>query len=366
VRVFDKFDQWVQSGPFTPLDLGIYRIIYAVATLFAVPDIQWVTNYPNSVIEAPPGPLRLISGFPSPAIIVVLEVLRSLALILLAAGIWTRWMSIAVAILLFATYGLTYTLGKIDHTILVVVAPLILAFADWGRRLSIDALLRGRPPGPQCQWPLRFLALVVGLAFFAAASMKFLTGWLSPTTQSALGHMLARYYSSDSMPWSVHWVATTSHLRPAWEVIDWLTVAVESAILLSMLWWRAFRIALAFAALFHLGVLFAMNIVFWFNVVVYGAFVCWAALFRPIRSTRIVERTLARVRTTVPGKGAAVACGVSVLVLTCAAWILTSGAPAIGTVAGVFIVLTGAAVGIGYLTRQVVLLMTSFTQRRNR
>jgi hypothetical protein len=356
VRVFDKFDQWVQEGPFTPMDLGLYRIIYAVATLLTVPDIQWVGDYPNAVIDAPPGPFQLVSAFPSPTVLVALEVLRSFALVMLAFGICTRWVSIAVAVLLLITYGLTYTLGKIDHTILLVLAPLILSFAQWGRCVSIDALLKKRAPAPQLQWPLRFLALVVGLSFFAAAFLKLATGWLSPSTQAALGHLLARYYSNASMPWSVQWVVTTNHLRLAWEAIDWLTVAMEFAILLAMPWWRAFRIALAVAVLFHLGVLVAMDIDFSFNVVVYGAFVSWAALSRPIRSAPMAKRTVARLTTMSFGPGSAVLLAVFVLALSGSAWFLTSSTPVMGAASGVLIVLTGAAIGIGYLVRQVVLV----------
>lgn len=60
-----------------------------------------------------------------------------------------------------------------------------------------------------------------------------------------------------------------------WEIVDWLTVAVEFAVLVAVPWWRAFRTALAFATLFHLGVLLVMNIVFVANIVAYGAFVSW-------------------------------------------------------------------------------------------
>jgi uncharacterized membrane protein YphA (DoxX/SURF4 family) len=357
VRVVEKFDHWVQEGPFTAMDLGLYRIIYAVATLLTVSDIQWISAYPDSIIDAPPGPFQVISGFPSPTVLVVLEVLRSLALVLLAIGLWTRWVSIGVAALLLVTYGLTYSLGKIDHTILVVLTPLILSFTHWGRRVSIDGLLTRRATEPpQVQWPLRFLALLVGLSFFAAAWVKLTTGWLSPTTQAALGHSLVRFYGYDSTSWSVQWVASTSHYRFAWELIDWLTVAFEFAILLALPWWRAFRIALAGAVLFHLGVLAAMEIDFSFNVVVYGAFVSWAALSQPIRSTPIVKRTVARVTTMPVGPGVAVPIAVFVLALSAGAWFVTSSAPGIGAVSGVLIVLTGAAIGIGYLVRQTLLV----------
>lgn len=344
MTVAEKFDRWVQQGPFTALDLGLYRIIYAVATLLTISDVQWVGAFPDSLIDAPAGPFQLLSGFPSPAVLILLEVLRSLALVLLAVGIWTRWVSLAVAVLLLVTYGLTYSLGKIDHTILVVLAPLILSFAHWGRRVSVDAVLNKRAAQPQAQWPLRLLALVVGLAFFAAAWVKLTTGWLSPSTQAALGHSLVRLYSYDTTSWSAQWIATTSSSRFAWELIDWLTVAFEFAILLAVPWWRAFRIAIAAAVLFHLGVYLAMDIDFSFNVVVYGAFVSWAAPSRPIRFFE---------RVTTPSRRGAVALTLSALALGGAVWFVTSTIPAVGAVSGVVIVLTSAAIGIGYLLRQV-------------
>lgn len=338
------FDRWVQQGPFNAVDLGLYRVVYAVATLLTVSDIQWVGAYPDSLIDAPTGPFQLLSGFPPPAVLIALEVLRSLALALLAVGLWTRWVSLAVASLLLVTYGLSYSLGKVDHTILVVLAPLILSFAHWGRRVSVDAVLNKRAAEPQPQWPLRYLALMVGLAFFAAAWVKLSTGWLSTSTQAALGHSLVRFYSYDTSSWTAQWIASTSHARFAWELIDWLTVAFEFAILLAVPWWRAFRIALAGAVLFHLGVYLAMDIDFSFNVVVYGAFVSWSALLGPIRFFG---------RVSTPSRRGAVVLTLSAVALGGIAWFVTSTIPAVGAVSGVVIVLTGAAIGVGYLLRVI-------------
>jgi hypothetical protein len=234
-------------------------------------------------------------------------------------------------------------LGKIDHTILVVLAPLILSFADWGRSVSVDALLNKRSADRQAQWPLRYFALLVGLSFFAAAWVKLTTGWLSPDSQAALGHSLVRFYSYDITSWSVQWIATTSGSRFAWEVIDWLAVAFEFAILLAVPWWRAFRIAIAAAVLFHLGVYLAMDIDFSFNVVVYGAFVSWAALSRRIPVTRSV------------GPGVAVLIAVFAFAIGGAAWFVTSTTPTVGAVTGVVIVFIGAAIGIGYMVREIAL-----------
>ena len=89
-------------------------------------------------------------------------------------------------------------------------------------------------------------------------------------------------------------------------------------------WWRAFRIALAFTALFHLGVFLVMNISFAHNIVVYGAFVPWA-----------VRLPAARVLLVAP-------------VIAAAAWLLVPG-----EVTAAVILFTGGVFGAGYLAGQL-------------
>ena len=76
MRFVDRFDVRVRSGPFTPLDLGVYRIVFAVGTLCVAPSIRWLDGYPDAMYAAPPGPFQLISGFPSSSFLVALEILR--------------------------------------------------------------------------------------------------------------------------------------------------------------------------------------------------------------------------------------------------------------------------------------------------
>uniref|UniRef100_A0A5Q5BLD6 HTTM-like domain-containing protein n=2 Tax=unclassified Mycobacterium TaxID=2642494 RepID=A0A5Q5BLD6_MYCSS len=285
MRVADRFDSWVARGPFTPADLGIYRIIYAVSVLMIAPDIAWLGQYPDFMFRPPTGPIQLFSSFPSPGILIGLESLRSIALVMLAFGLWTRFASFATAAMLITTYGITYSLGKVDHTILLVLVPLVLAFADWGNRFSIDALRAGRQTSHQEQWPLRLLGLLIGWGFFTAALTKVMTGWLSFDSQAARGYFVLGFVTQDRTNWLAGWVAAHDY-RPVWELADWSTVVFELAILLALPWWRAFRSTLAIATLFHLGVYLVMNITFSHAVIAYGAFVPWGALARRIGELR--------------------------------------------------------------------------------
>lgn len=357
MKMTGKFDHWVERGSFTSADLGIYRIIYAVAALFTVPDISWVSQYPDFMFQAPPGPLWMLSGFPSPTVLIALEVLRSLTLVMLALGIWTRYVSIAAWAMLSLTYGLTFTLGKIDHTILLVVVPLVLAFANWGDRFSIDALRQKREPLPQRQWPLRLLALLIAWAFFAAALTKLLTGWLSPDSQAARGYFVLGFLTENRTYLLAEWVAAHD-VTVAWELVDWMTVVFEFSMLLALPWWRAFRITLAVATTFHLGVLLSMNIDFSNAVVAYGAFVSWGAAARWLGGSRIGRPTTQFVRArrnVFTGPGIIVVLWVATAVVGGAAWFLMVnpvGRIDTGLIAGNAIIVIGAVIGVSYLASQ--------------
>jgi hypothetical protein len=353
----ERFDRWVERGPFTPADLGIYRIVFAVSALLIAPNIAWLAQYPDFMYHAPPGPLRLLSGFPSLPVLIVLEVLRSTALVLLGLGLWTRYVSIAAAIMLAITYGLTYCLGKVDHSILLVLAPLVLAFANWGDRFSIDALRdrSGLPQQPQRQWPLRLLALLIGWGFFIAALTKLITGWLSFSSQSARGYFVLGFLTEGRTYWLADWVAAHD-VRAVWELVDWLTVAFEFAILLTFPWWRSFRIALAVAATFHLGVLLVMDIDFSHTVVPYGAFVSWGVIARRMGDFKVGQfiTSFFRKRRALFA-GGYVLPGLLAVAVGGAAWMFmvnAAGKTAKGPFFSDLIVFVAAVVGLWYLALQ--------------
>ncbi|KQY07008.1 hypothetical protein ASD37_12970 [Mycobacterium sp. Root135] len=359
MTLVDGFDRWVESGPFTSADLGIYRIVYAVCALFIVPNIGWLSHFPQFMFQPPPGPIQLFPGFPSPTVLVCLEVLRSAALILLGLGLWTRCASIAVAVLLVVTYGLTFSLGKVDHTILLVVAPLVLAFANWGDRFSLDSLRHPAEATPQRQWPLRLLALLIGWGFFAAALTKVLTGWLSFSSQAARGYFVLGYLTESRTFWLADWVAAHD-VRPAWEVVDWLTVIFEASILIALPWWRAFRTTLAVAATFHLAVLLIMDIDFSHAVVAYGAFVSWASVGRRMRLAmlfRPISQLLGTPRTT---RRAKILLWLFAAAIGCVAWALMEspgGSTPTGLVASDVVILLGAVIGSAYLVHEARALL---------
>ncbi|KAB7753083.1 HTTM domain-containing protein [Mycolicibacterium mucogenicum] len=368
MRVIDKFDRWVEDGPFTPEDLGISRIVYAVSVLLVAPDITWLAEYPDFMFHPPPGPLQLLSGFPSMPVLSGMEVLRSVILVMLGLGIWTKYVSLAAWLILSATYGVTFCLGKIDHTILLTLPPLVLAFANWGNRYSLDALRRRNETSVQPQWPLRLLALLIGWGFFAAALTKVLTGWLSFSSQASRGYFVLGFVTQGRTHWLARWIA--EHDVPvAWEAVDWLTVVFELSFLIALLWWRAFRITLAVATIFHLVVLLIMNIDFSNAVVAYGAFVSWGVLAGRVGSSRIGRfgsRTLESARPLLAGAGGrilVIATAVAVGVASSFLMVSPAGSISTGPIGAHLVIVVGAAIGLTYLLLRAGTTLAGGTRR---
>ncbi|MFI5426212.1 hypothetical protein [Aeromicrobium sp. UC242_57] len=86
-----------------------------------------------------------------------------------------------------------------------------------------------------------------------------------------------------------------------WELLDWSTVVLEPAVLVTVVSWTWFRRTLLAVVAFHVGVLLVLNIAFAANVVAYGAFVRWSRWWPDAGRRRCAPATLVAV-----GTGAAV------------------------------------------------------------
>lgn len=348
-RLAGRFDAWLNRGPFTARGLGIFRILCAIALLATQRSFSFVDDYPSSVYSPPPGPFQLLPGLPPHGLLTVLSLLVVVATVLMGIGLATRWASLAVSALSIVELGISYSFGKIDHSIILAIAPGVLSFANWGASLSLDALLRGRRrPGAQLSdiriWPLRIYALCIGISFATAAISKIRTGWFSPSSQVVLGYFLRYHFTSHSHN-AIADLAASIQSTPAWEAVDWIVVLFESAMALAFLSWRFLRIMIAIATLFHLGVILLLGIDFEWDVVGYGAFVGWGRVPLP----RLAKRR----------RGAAIVLGVLLIVAlgVNTALSLIGSAPLNIARTGIWIICAGAAIGVGYLVSVLVRML---------
>lgn len=275
-----SFDSWLDRGDYSFADISIFRIIYALVTAAFMPSYSWIARFDDAFFRPPPGPFALLDSFPSALVLNALDGLIVVAVFFVLVGLFTRTSSIVLALLLLTGEGLAYSFGKIDHSILFVLAPIFMASAGWGNRFSLDAARKAdKSTGKARQWILRTFALVVGVAFATGAVPKILGGWLDWSTQATYAYQIQRVLRGRS-----EWLATplsTLDVPVVWEMLDWATIALELGLVLLVVTWPTWRFGLAMATFFHLGVLLSLNIDFWMNVVAYGAFVKWSAIPTP-------------------------------------------------------------------------------------
>lgn len=307
--------RWVNRWMFcaytaAPADLAVYRIAYAAFVLLAMAPVGlWLRGLPDAFFSPPVGVAALAHGFPPHGVMLALNAALVAALAMLLVGWRTPAASVATGVLLLALKSWEYSTGKINHDILLVVLPLLLAYSGWGGAFSVDAARRPvpAPERPRPSWPLALMAFTVGLAMFSAGALKLVSGWLDPATHSTYGHLVVNNMGAGRGTW-LSALALSTDAGWLWEPADWVATVLELAFLPAMLHPRAMRVAMALACLFHLGVWLLFSIVFDANVLAYAAFVPYAALLA--RSPRL-RALLARP----PRRGTAVAAGAAALVL---------------------------------------------------
>ena len=352
-KTVEGVDAWARRGDFTVQDIAVFRIVFGAFVLLTLFDVGQVSDSPAAEFHPPLGPMRFFSEVPPHAALEALELAAAILAALLVFGLWTRAVSFVLALALMTGFGLTYSFGKIDHTIVLVLVPATMAFSAWGTALTVG-MGRDRPD-PEAdslaiaQWPMRLFALTIALAFVTAGSAKLRSGWLDIHNHATEGHFIRGYFSNGRDDW-LGPLFLRLHVGPVWELFDWLTVALELGLILAVLTWRSLRIGVAAAAIFHLGVLLMMNIPFHANVVGYGAFVRWSSFVPMSRWPRIlISRT----------QGLA-----SALVVGTLMYVLHNWVDRLSEIAGIACIFVGAGIGVVYLAVQTAHGLSALRRRQ--
>lgn len=273
-KVISRLDFWMfESFRTQTADLALYRIIYALWMLKDIPMHMWLVQTPRAFFNPPPGIPGLFMGLPDPWAVTLVNVIYAFALVALLLGWHTEIASIASAVCLLLLNTWAYSLGKINHDILSLAIPFILAFSGWGNAYSVDALMRGKNrrelTDTSGSWTVALLACVIALAMFSAGWAKLTTGWLDTSSHSVFGYLVSNYYAV-SRHTLLGGILIKLDSPLFWEALDWFTVALEVGFLVSVINYRLFRIFCALASVFHLGVLLLFNISFDSNVIAYA------------------------------------------------------------------------------------------------
>lgn len=281
-EINEKFSRWIfDSFSVSPQGLGLYRIFTALFILcFLMPPMQmyeFLGSIPGDFYAPPPGPMWFFDGFPSEGFFFISHIVLIILLVLLLAGYKTFWASIFTGSALLVIKGFFYSLGKINHDLLLSIAPIVMAFSGWGAAYSVDSFQqKGEAVSSKVEsWPLTLLALFIGFMMFTAGFAKLLGGWLYPDTQATLGHLFNQYFVNGRQDLLAgQFLNIDSNIF--WKLLDYATVIFEMGFLAAIFHPRTTKLFICFAVLFHFSVMVMMNISFLPNFPAYAVFLNWS------------------------------------------------------------------------------------------
>jgi len=265
-----RLDQWLfESYQLDVRALALIRIGFATYVLLLLgQELSGISALPASAFHPAPG-LATWLPVPMPEIIIhVLEILFLLAWVGLAIGAWTVWTSRILSGLILFYFAIGQGLGKIDHTLLMALFPLLMSWSGWGNAWSVDAR-RGKSQENVPAWPLALLALVIGFLWFSAACFKIVGGWLDPEHCAACWH----HEYNILLNQRDIWLPLPAFQQMEW--LDWTTVLFEGLFLPMVFFPRMFRLWIALAIGFHLMVQLSMGVDFTPFALLYTPFISW-------------------------------------------------------------------------------------------
>jgi hypothetical protein len=278
--------------PASPANLGISRVLFFSGLLlfYSQEDFSaW-----GSVSSAFWMPLPLFSALhltpASPAVLGVMQALWRVALVLSAAGVFTRASMTVSAALGFYLLGLPHNFGHTFHfDAALVIACIVLACSRAGDAWSVDRLVGrtsgGSEPGGEYTWPTRMIWVATALVFLAAGIAKLRYGGIGWVASDNMRILLLRaaYHVSDADPITTAglWIAAHHVLSRG---LAALALAIEVGFVASLFSRRARIVFVPGAFLMLIGIRALMGPTFGGFLLVNVFWVPWDAI-----AQRVVE-----------------------------------------------------------------------------
>ncbi|MEM6392951.1 MAG: hypothetical protein AAF797_09285 [Planctomycetota bacterium] len=252
--------------------LAFVRITLALYLLRPLGYPVWLSQLPDSFYKPPPGITMFFTGFPPEWVVLAMGLISTVCVLLMLFGLWTLPATLVTVALMFLNWGITFSLGKIDHGQMLPICMLALGLAGWGKAWSFDAWrrkTRALPAGEPSGWPITWLALVLSLGYFSAAIPKATSGWLLPDTHATFGYLIRFAVDQERTRPIALWLM--EHPGWWWKLPDYGTVLVEAGLLFLLPRRRWFLLGLVAMLTFHWGVWVMMGIFFGSNFIAIGA-----------------------------------------------------------------------------------------------
>jgi predicted DCC family thiol-disulfide oxidoreductase YuxK len=277
MKLGDRLDRWIYGFlPVTAEGLALSRIFFAGFFLITgIPTFSWVSRNPPGFFAPPQlSVANLFASFPPVGVMRTLDLVICVLLIFLLVGLETKASSILLTVAWILGNSFRFSFGKIDHSILAVVTPAVMAFSGWGDMYSIDARIRKAAPRLNA-WPLTLLALLIAFGFFSGGLPKLLS-WVDfdLTTQGVRSWLVNGWYGLHRTKLLAPF-AMSVHNPYVWEAFDLMAVVFEVGFLFSLARRGLFRAYLFIAIMFHLVNVLMLNIAFLTLIPVYVVLAPW-------------------------------------------------------------------------------------------
>ena len=272
------------------LDLAVCRILAVGSLLFVFLPFFMTTPAENlALIDRPGGfdhpqwMIRLVAAVvpaESPAWPHLVRGAFAIAVgagVATLVGLMTRTSAALLTLAIWFLVSHDGSYGEIHHSDIVLsMFLLLLILSPSGRRLSVDALLRGRAEGTtdRATWPLKLTQALLAWTYFSNAVAKLLYSGLDWMN----GYTLQQSLLYSSLQWERPLGLRLAQQHELCVALSIATIAFELLFPLTLFVRRSRPALLVAGAVFHIVLYFTMNIVFFQNVVLYAAFVDFGAL----------------------------------------------------------------------------------------
>lgn len=271
-RVVASTRQTVQS-------VAIFRLLTGLFLLFFyTPGFQWIGQIPSAFYNPPLfSPAFFFQGFPPAETFLVLDILVLVSILCILLGVRARLFTRLFVVFSVIGYSFQYSLGKIDHNILLLVMLACMSFSGWGTQLAL--VPDKKKASDSLQKSVALLAVLLCFGFFTAGFEKALN-WLNvdlSRSGSAFWYQSGFYAMGRT-----HLLAPLGEKIPlfVFKLMDYCAVLFELipfvCLLLSRRAWIAW---LSIACIFHLVNLLLLNIPFFLQAIIYLAFLDYTRLY---------------------------------------------------------------------------------------
>ena len=270
--------------------LSLFRVFFCLYAILiqGIPTYLWISS--NHVLPFFPPEISFgifFKTLPSTFFFGAITLLIYLLFSCLLFGLFTKYSSIILSILILTGHTFKYSFGKIDHDIFFALLPLLLCNSGWGNHFSLDAIKNKKIDVPKI-FSVRYIALFFGYAMFIAGVSKYLGGWLNLDSQAIYYHIFRYQAFANPTPLASSFVI--KYCNSNWfEFFDFLIVFFEIGFLLAVIKPIIFRFFISAALIFHFTNFITLGIGFLGNIPLYLLFINWKYMFDLSKQKKLIS-----------------------------------------------------------------------------